>query len=260
VIAADGLPARAVGPWSKDKLRLVGNYMGIFTGSMKRKWNGLTYVDLFAGPGICVVEDTGEELHGSPLLALDTRQPFDKVICVEQDDEARNALEQRIGRHAQGATAEVLPGDSNAIIQQVIDKMPPGLLSLVFIDPEGVSGLDADTMRALSVPQLFVDIIVLFPQGMSVNRNRWQWVGAVDDTPLDRVLGQREWRTDPTPVVVQFMDLLRSVGFTFVESAGRAFKNRRGVQLYYLVFASKSVTAVSFWAKISRDDAQPTLF
>jgi three-Cys-motif partner protein len=92
MFAADGLLARSVGVWSKEKLRVVGNYMGIFTSSMKGKWKGLTYVDLFAGPGLCVVEDTGEELRGSPLLALDTKKPFDTILCVEQDDEARDAL------------------------------------------------------------------------------------------------------------------------------------------------------------------------
>jgi three-Cys-motif partner protein len=234
--------------------------MGIFTSSMKGKWDGLTYVDLFAGPGVCVVEGTGEELRGSPLLALDTAKAFDTVICVEQDDRARDALAQRIRAHGRGNTAEVLSGDCNAIIGQVIGRMPHGFLSLVFIDPEGVSGLDADTMRALADRRLFVDLIILFPQQMSVNRNRWQWIGSVEDTPLDRVLDGRDWRTNPTPEVVQFMELLRSLSFTFVESAGRAFRNRRGAQLYYLVFASKSVTAVTFWEKISRDDAQPTLF
>jgi three-Cys-motif partner protein len=260
MFAADGLLARSVGVWSKEKLRVVGNYMGIFTSSMKGKWKGLTYVDLFAGPGLCVVEDTGEELRGSPLLALDTKKPFDTILCVEQDDEARDALDRRIRRHPRSNTAEVLPGDCNEIIGAVIGKMPRGFLSLVFVDPEGVSGLDADTMRALADQRLFVDLIVLFPQGMSVNRNRWQWVGSVEDTPLDRVLDGREWRTNPTPEVVQFMELLRGLGFTFVESAGCVFRNRRGVQLYYLVFASKSVTAVNFWAKISRDEAQPSLF
>jgi three-Cys-motif partner protein len=259
VIAADGLPARSVGLWSKDKLRVVGNYMGIFTGSMKGKWKGLTYVDLFAGPGICVVEGTREGLRGSPLLALDTKKPFDTILCVEHDDEARDALDQRIRRHPRGNTAEVLPGDCNAIIAQVISKMPRGFLSLVFIDPEGVSGLDGDTIRALADKRLSVDLIVLFPQGMSVNRNRWQWVDAAEDTPLDRLLG-RDWRTNMTPEVAQFMDLLRRVGFTVVESAGCAFKNTRGVRLYYLVFASRSPTAASFWAKISGDEAQSTLF
>jgi len=257
---SDGLPARSVGPWSKDKLQVVGNYMGIFAGSMKTKWKGLTYVDLFAGPGKCVVEGTGEELRGSPLLALDTRKPFDIVLCVEQDTEARDALNQRIQHHPRGQSAEVLAGDCNAIITQVIGKMPANYLSLVFIDPEGISGLEADTMTALASPKLLVDLIVLFPQQMSVNRNRWQWIGTVEDTPLDRVLGRRDWRTNMTPEVVQFMELLRRLGFIFVKGAGRAFRNTRGAQLYYLVFASKSLTAATFWEKISVDDEQPLLF
>lgn len=259
VAASDGLPARRVGVWSKEKLTVVGNYMGIFTSSMKRKWTGLTYVDLFAGPGMCVVEDAGEELRGSPLLALDTKQSFDAIICVEQDEEAREALKQRVERHPRGATVKVLAGDCNAIIGQVIARMPQGYLSLVFIDPEGVSGLNAETMRALADRRLFVDVIILFPQQMSVNRNRWQWRGAPADTPLDRAVGT-DWRTKMTPEVVQFMDLLRDFGFTFVAGAGRAFKNKIGAQLYYLVFASKSITAVQFWEKISRDDEQPPLF
>jgi hypothetical protein len=90
--------------------------------------------------------------------------------------------------------------------------MPRGFLSLVFIDPEGVSGLDADTMRVLADQRLSVDLIVLFPQGMSVNRNRWQWTGSAGDTPLDRVLDGRERRTNTTPEVVQFMELLRELG------------------------------------------------
>jgi hypothetical protein len=83
-------------------------------------------------------------------------------------------------------------------------------------------------------------------------------VGVMDDTPLDRLLGP-EWRTKLTPEVAQFMGLLRRLGFTFVQGAGRAFKNTRGAQLYYLVFASKSLTATAFWEKISRDDEQMSL-
>jgi len=63
-----------------------------------------------------------------------------------------------------------------------------------------------------------------------------------------------------TPEVQQFMGVLRGFGFIFVEGAGRAFKNTRGAQLYYLVFASKSLTAATFWERISRDDEQPSLF
>ena len=258
VLASDGLPARLVGPWSKDKLSIVGKYMGIFTSSMNGKWDGLTYVDLFAGPGTCVVEGSGEELRGSPRLALDTRAPFDTVICVEEDAVAREALAERLDRHERSKTAQVLPGDCNVIIGDVIVKMPRRYLSLVFIDPVGVVDLDPATLERLATSRN-VDLIILFAQQMSVNRNRWQWRESEDETAMDRLLG-RQWRNALTPEVQQFMTVLRGFGFTFVEGARRAFKNKRGAQLYYLVFASKSVTAATFWERISRDEDQPPLF
>ena len=92
---------------------------------------------------------------------------------------------------------------------------------------------------------------------MSVNRNKWKWLKQTD-APLDKLLPN--WRTEQTPEVMQFMEELRKCGFTFVDSAHRAFQNEQGARLYYLVFASKSLTAVNFWAKISRDEVQSTLF
>jgi three-Cys-motif partner protein len=221
---------------------------------MKTKWAGLTYVDLFAGPGVCVVRRTQEELDGSPLLALRTKTPFSTVVCIEEDLEARQALEERVRRR--GQTAEILPGDCNAIIDNVIDKMPKRNLSLVFIDPEGVKDLDITTIKKLGKARK-VDLIVLFAQNMAVNRNRWQWLTQTD-TPLDKLLGGR-WRTEKTPEVIQFMEALKTSGFTFVESARRAFRNQRGARLYYLVFASKSPVAAQFWRKISGDEHQMSL-
>jgi three-Cys-motif partner protein len=90
--------------------------MGIFNGSMKGKWAGLTYVDLFAGPGKCIVEGTEEELDGSPLLALRTKVPFDTVLLVEEDAASHAALDERVRNHSRASSAEVLAGNCNAII------------------------------------------------------------------------------------------------------------------------------------------------
>jgi hypothetical protein len=52
----------------------------------------------------------------------------------------------------------------------------------------------------------------------------------------------------------------KDCGFGFVETARRAFHNKQGARLYYLIFASRaSVVAVEFWKKISTDD-QMSLF
>ena len=54
-----------------DKKVYVEKYLGIFTKGVSNKWGGkLAYVDLFSGPGKNVIRETGEEVEGSPLLAL----------------------------------------------------------------------------------------------------------------------------------------------------------------------------------------------
>jgi three-Cys-motif partner protein len=245
----DGLPARLVRWWSKDKLAVVARYMDIFTTGMKDRWRGLAYVDLFSGPGLCIVDEPREVIPGSPLLALRTRWPFDRVICVEADPEAHDALRRRLTAEPRGASAVAIPGDCNDVIDRVIAEIPEGHLSLAFLDPTGVS-FTLETVRRL-VAGRAVDLVVLFPQGMSVNRNRWQWIGAADDTPLDLMLERRDWRTQIIPEVVLFIERVRELGFAFVEGSGVTFENNRRARLYYLVFATRSERGLDFWRKIT---------
>jgi len=74
--ASDGLPARCVGQWSKDKCYYIGRYAAIFSAGMKDKFPKRDYIDLFAGPGRCVLSDDSGEFDGSPILALNTKVPF----------------------------------------------------------------------------------------------------------------------------------------------------------------------------------------
>jgi len=68
--ATDGLPVRDSGEWAKRKLHYLKNYCGITTASMRDKFK-LIYLDVMAGPGLCKIDKTQEEFHGSPLVALD---------------------------------------------------------------------------------------------------------------------------------------------------------------------------------------------
>jgi three-Cys-motif partner protein len=245
--ASDGLPARKVGIWSADKLTVVGRYMGIMTRGMKGKWEGLTHVELFSGPGRCVVEETGLEIDGSPLRALNTEVAFDKIICVEADPVALDALQQRVARHPRGQTVKIIPGDCRVVIEKVIAEIPQRHLALAFIDPEGVLGFEFETVERLTKRN--TDFIFLFAQNMSINRNRDKWLAAPSgETPLDRLLGPN-WRQDPEPEVRQFMDRMEGLDY-LVEGAGINFQNNLGRRLYYLLFASRSSTGIDFWRKI----------
>jgi three-Cys-motif partner protein len=71
------------GDWAQEKLHYLGGYMGIFNGGMKNLWPHRTYLDLMAGPGRCVLDDSDEEFDGSPLRALKCEPPFTSVLLVE---------------------------------------------------------------------------------------------------------------------------------------------------------------------------------
>ncbi|MFZ5800074.1 MAG: hypothetical protein ACOY3D_01685 [Candidatus Omnitrophota bacterium] len=67
----DGLIVRPSGIWIQQKYYYLKRYLDIFSKGMKNKWQGnLTYIDLFAGPGRCLVESLNQEEDGSPLIAL----------------------------------------------------------------------------------------------------------------------------------------------------------------------------------------------
>ena len=78
----DHLKVRDVGSWTIDKLFFWNRYIEIATTAMvgHPQWSaGLIYVDLFAGPGVCRLRDTGERLPGSPLIAANAPKAFRRI-------------------------------------------------------------------------------------------------------------------------------------------------------------------------------------
>jgi three-Cys-motif partner protein len=94
--ASDGLLARKSGKWAKRKHHFLRNYCGITTVSMRSRFK-LVYLDVMAGPGLCEMEDTGEEFSGSPFVALD--HDFTEYILIEEDAGLVGALKRRVDSH-----------------------------------------------------------------------------------------------------------------------------------------------------------------
>jgi three-Cys-motif partner protein len=104
-------PKAGVGPWAKEKLDALGEYLNFYTKVLKNQshWcKGTIYIDAFAGPGRARVrattraaqsdyaslfQDSGphadpeavEFLKGSPRVALDIENPFTWYIFIDQD-------------------------------------------------------------------------------------------------------------------------------------------------------------------------------
>jgi hypothetical protein len=100
VVGDDGLLVEKVGPWAKDKLEIVGDYIQI-SGATRRKYreNRPAFIDVFCGPGRSLVRSTGEYIDGSPVTAFKQgKHSAERFATIEAPISNRSYLPQR--RHA----------------------------------------------------------------------------------------------------------------------------------------------------------------
>ena len=86
-----------IGLWSEIKLDILRDYATPYSTILKS--NGLHhgYIDAFSGPGLHIRKAGGEEVLGSPLVALGVQPPFDEYHFIDLDGEkvernSRNAV------------------------------------------------------------------------------------------------------------------------------------------------------------------------
>ncbi len=253
----DGLFIPNVGEWSRDKHHFLLRYIDAFTAAMKPKpWAGLHYIDLFAGAGVERLKESGRLDWGSPLIAAQATHPFDGLHFCDKDKRKCQALKARLDRMELKVATQVLHGDANDKIHDVVAAIPPNTLSMAFLDPYGLH-LDYETLNTLATRR--ADLIIFFPDRLDILRN---WEVYYWDNPssnLDRVLGPgADWRglRDNTPRqrwVEAFLKLYRhqieKLGYTEFEY--EPIPNS-GQRLYWLIFCSKSKAGSKIWRGISQ--------
>jgi len=268
--ASDHLSVRCVGDWAKDKYFYIGRYIDLFSTAMKDKWHGnLYYIDLFAGCGKCRVRDSGEELDGSAILALKVKYPFKKYFFVELDSDALNSLKQRIKRFGIKGKVDLIEGDCNEKVEEIIQKIPAkGTLCLAIIDPTGLQ-IRFDTIKKLADHHK-VDLLITFPEGMAIKRNLEKFLKQPDSV-LDDFMGGKEWRSMFTKSKLgeiklqerekRFIQLYRekldSIGYVETISGEEVLirSSEKRLPLYFLLFASKHSLGHKFWSKIGQIEA-----
>jgi len=260
----DGLYIPAVGEWSHDKHYFLMRYIDAFTTSMKnKKWQGLHYIDLFAGTGIERLKRSQKLDWSSPMIAAQAPHPFDRLHLCEKNKRKYNALKSRIDQISPGS--QVVHGDANKKINGIVEEIPQRTLSLAFLDPYGLH-LDYETLRVLS--NIRADLIIFFPDHLDALRN---WEKSYLNNPnsnLDRCLGSgADWRSILNKTAQfrlaevlrkLYVGQIRSLGYTEFEYERISFK---GHPLYVLIFCSRHKVAAKLWRGISgkKPDGQRTL-
>lgn len=192
----DGLPTRDAGPWTEDKLWFWNRYVDISTSSMvgHPKWReGLVYVDLFGGPGICEIRSSGHRFPGSPLIAAHASKPFRSLLVCEFSSSLADALEARLRKSPAAGSSTVFRGDCNTRVTDIAHAIPTGALTLAFVDPEGLH-IPFTTLATLAACGR-VDLLILLADSMDIVRNVDLYYQQKDSN-LDQMLGVNSmWRT-----------------------------------------------------------------
>ena len=254
VIAADGLLARDSGPWAREKLNYLRRYMEMVTTSMTGKWTGLVYIDLMAGPGICLDRTDATEFPGSPLIALSTRKPWTRVMLVELDDALREALVTRVGKQERVGSVTVLEGDSNqpGIISR-LRAASEDMLGLAFVDLIGQE-ISFETITKL-VEGRNIDLWFSFPE-YDLRRNATLAPRNKDQAERwTRFFGTEDWRPivakrRPAHALVDLGRLYESQlqGLGFLTGVSRLpMINSRGKSMYRPMLATRDKLGLDFF-------------
>lgn len=256
-IASDGLPARPTGQWVIGKKYYLGRYLDIMTRGVGKKWAGnLSYVDLFAGPGRSVVRGTGEEVEGSPLMALD--REFSRYVFVDVP-EVLSILKRRLVGHPKVSQVSFVEGDCNSVIEAVREALPPNHLTLAFIDPTGLQ-IQFRSLRHL-VQNRKMDLLMTIQLGMGVTMNLPQYL-KTEGARLTAFLGNARWREDVKQggtasqfahrYLARYLLELRSIGYGTVREREIDIRNDQNLLLYVMILASRHQLGGRFWREATQ--------
>ena len=208
-----------VGPWAKEKLEALEQYLSFYTAVLKNQghWlRGTIFVDAFAGPGLAHVRtketaivrqglfeadqeaDTAEIqfLKGSPRVALDIANPFTSYVFVERDPQRIAELYALKAEYRMIRRIDIREGDANVALQAWLGS---GLdwkhhRAVVFLDPFGMQ-VPWSTIQSLGKTKA-IEVLLNFPLGMAIQRllTRSGEIPPSWQISLDTFFGSQDWR------------------------------------------------------------------
>ena len=255
------------GPWTTQKLDILGRYLDAYTTALKNQRFNLIYVDAFAGAGVWgqkseyPPEDYGEfqELaKGSAAIALEVDdKPFDRLVFIEIDPGNAASLRDLRDAHPNRDVA-IIEDDANIALPDFCRSMAWDDRAVVFLDPFKTE-VEWSTVEAVAKTQK-IDCWILFPR-MAITRimTRESEPSEALSLRLDAVFGGREhWsglysESRQIPMFGDERPLERSVNyegirksyrerletaFAGVAPTSRALRNSQNSVMFDLFFAA----------------------
>lgn len=273
-----------VGPWSREKLELLGKYLAAYTnilssGQGKKYCSSFHYIDAFAGSVEHIDKEQQTIIDGSPRIALKTNPRFHSYTFIEKSssrvEERVLPLLEEFPEHK----IRVLKGDCNVrLVEHVLPEFPrrqpnrANKLGFIFLDPYGIN-LKWETVKAFGDTNVF-DVLINFSV-MGIIRQ-------CSETPpensvcqsIDTLMGSHDWfhavyqksrqltLFDMGPKLDrcgdQLAERLTKLYCTQLETCFKhvsrpvIMRNRHGCPLYALILASQAKLAVDKMHEIFR--------
>jgi len=123
------------------------NYLPVYTKIIPKYFPSMYYIEPLAGPGLCKVKETGDIIIGSPVIAsIFSYQEFNGYLLIERDRKRAEVLKKRMELSARNV--EVIAGECNERMIELLEKIPGTGHYLAFIDCEGLD-VSWDVMEKL---------------------------------------------------------------------------------------------------------------
>jgi three-Cys-motif partner protein len=252
-----------IGPWSEIKLDILRDYAAPYSTILKRNGFHHGYIDAFSGPGLHIRKSGGEEILGSPLVALGVEPPFDEYHFIDLDGEKVDFLKSQVGNRPD---VKFYKADSNQVmLESVLPRFSYAkrTRALCVLDPYALT-LDWKVVCAAGGSRA-VEVFINFPVH-HMNRNcKQEDVSRVlpgELAVMDRFWGDRSWhatmfrpsaqtslfgdemkdKTENRDLVNVYCQRLKDIaGFGFVADP-LPMRNSRQAIVYYLIFAGPNKT------------------
>jgi len=188
--------ANTFGPWTALKLCALKNYVDIYTRILndsrvrRLHYDGLAYLDVFAGSGVNLIGEHMTPLAGSSPIATRFHyksQPFDRFYALEINPDYCSALQERLTKFVPQNAFKIIPGDADKNIGKAIEDLEKRKLHyLAFVDYEGMKGFSWESLEKLLQHDGDLWITFICP-GFARVQGRARWSDA-DSVTLEKAL------------------------------------------------------------------------
>jgi three-Cys-motif partner protein len=255
---------RGWGYWTEAKLDILSAYLPAFTTASKTV-GSTTYLDLFAGHADNERRDTGVDVKGSAIRALEVVPLLADLYFCDLPHVARQ-LKAELATRFPNRAFNVVSGDSNLTIDETLDRIRRDRKewqpTFAFIDPYNIGSLHWATLDKLASfkqpprSKYKVELWILF-MGSAIQRQLGLETKEQEQM-VSRLFGSEEWRPIAASLNGQeafdeYTNLMRWRLENVLGYANTHFlrlNNVSGAYIYDLIFATDNAAGDNIMASV----------